>query len=346
MPAATSASRAGRTSPSEATPHARGVHRDVGVRGRSPRHGRERSHPQRSMHADMAARGDAPQARRPRRRSTDDAVGSLPAPVPANVSEPAAAARDADTVLRAERLARTGARPARRRASRSRQSARAQAMSLSFQPIRAFRKRCDRRCTSVGDAGARDLARDEAAAETRAARGSRACAPRRRPRRRSWGRPRRKPRRLRGARGRCTVRRAGGHLGEDEVRRAVEHAADLEDLLARERLRDRAHDRDRAADRGLRMRWSRRCEAASARNSGPRVASRSLFAVTTCLPDSSAATTSSAATPVAADALDRRRRSPGRATSARASSVKSDGGHLSAGRGFVERADRRCPASQ
>ena len=47
---------------------------------------------------------------------------------------------------------------------------------------------------------------------------------------------------------RALVRCAFEHLGEDEIRRAVEHAADFENFLTRERLRDRPHDRNRAAD--------------------------------------------------------------------------------------------------
>ena len=50
---------------------------------------------------------------------------------------------------------------------------------------------------------------------------------------------------------RALVRLSLEHLGEDEVGRTVEDAADLEDLLAGEGLRDRAHDRDRPADRRL-----------------------------------------------------------------------------------------------
>ena len=46
----------------------------------------------------------------------------------------------------------------------------------------------------------------------------------------------------------AAVRRALKHFGEDEVRRPVEDAADLENLFARERFRDRAHDGNRAAD--------------------------------------------------------------------------------------------------
>ena len=86
-----------------------------------------------------------------------------------------------------------------------------------------------------------------------------------------------------------------GHAGEDEVGGAVDDAHDAADVLARQRLAQRAQDRDATGDRGLEQQVDAGRPTPPRSSSAPWLASSSLLAVTTGLPAAMAARISSRA---------------------------------------------------